>query len=109
MSAELISLYDAARYALFLRKLLIEIGIDMPPIIICEDNKAVIEILTSENIMRGNSKFVDRKYLSIREYIKSGEMILKFTGTKDQIADPLTKGVVGEGYIKFRKRTMGSL
>ncbi len=107
MEAELIALYDAARHALFLRRLLIEIGIDMPPVLVHEDNKAVIEILTSENIIRGNSKFVDRKYLSIREYIKSKELTLKFTGSKEQLADPLTKAVEGEEYFNFRNRTLG--
>jgi len=57
--------------------------------------------------MRGNSKFVDRRYLSLRENIRAGEIIVVYIETERQIADALTKATYGIRHETFSKRMMG--
>ena len=56
---------------------------------------------------RGRSKFIDRKYFSVYEYVQSGELELVFTGTDEMISDFLTKALNGSKFRKFKVLIMG--
>lgn len=100
--AELIALFDATRHLLQILGLLDELKIPVKrPITVYEDNRAVIEILQSDKILRGNAKFIDRKYLTIREIIKSGDIKLVYIATDKQVADFLTKSLTGSRFISL--------
>ncbi len=105
--AELIALFDAARHLLLLKDLLEEIGIRSNTPTVFEDNKAVISIVANNAIPKGNSKFIERKYLQTREWIKNERMNISFTSSETQVADALTKAKYGDDFIKFQKHILG--
>ncbi len=103
----LIALFDAARHLLLLKDLLEEIGIRSNTPTVFEDNKAVISIVANNAIPKGNSKFIERKYLQTREWIKNERMNISFTSSETQVADALTKAKYGDDFIKFQKHILG--
>ncbi len=107
MEAELIALFEAERNAIFIKQQLTELGIQIGKIKIYEDNMPTIQSLYSENNMKGNSKFIDRRYFSIRDDIATGDIEIEYIGTNEQIADALTKAVIGGRFFKFRNNVMG--
>ena len=107
--AELIALHDGVKHLGWISKIYAELGyVSEQKIEIQQDNKACI-LLSSENPVnfKGRSKFIDRKYFSVYEYVKSGEVELVFTGTDDMISDFLTKALNGSKYRKFKVMIMG--
>lgn len=105
--AELIALFEAGRHLLLLQDFLNEIGIKTNTPVIYEDNKAVISIVVNNAIPRGNSRFIERKYLASREWIQEGRLKIEFKGSKDQIADGLTKAKYGDEFLKFKRKLLG--
>ncbi len=105
--AELIALFEAGRHLLLLQDFLNEIGIQTNTPVIYEDNKAVISIVANNAIPRGNSRFIERKYLASREWITGGRLRIEFRGSKEQIADGLTKAKYGDEFLKFKKKLLG--
>ncbi len=107
MEAELIALFEAARNAIFIRQQLKEVGIPTPTIRIFEDNMPTIQALYSENPMKGNSRFIDRKYFTLKDDIAEGSIEVIYIPTNDQTADALTKALVGGRFYNFRQRVIG--
>jgi hypothetical protein len=105
--AELIALFDAGRNILLLKDLLEELGVQTNTPTIYEDNKAVISIVANNAIPRGNSKFIERKYLQSREWIQNGRLLVIFTPSEDQVADGLTKAKYSEEFMKFKRSILG--
>ena len=85
--AELIALHDAVKHLLWVNHIYAEIGYEtVGKIEVQQDNKACI-LLSSDvpvNFKR-RSKFIDRKYCSVHEHVKSGMIELVFTGTDEMI------------------------
>ncbi len=105
--AELIALFDAGRNLLLLRELLEELGIKTNIPIVYEDNTAVISIVANNAIPRGNSKFIERKYLQSREWIQNERLKIIFTTSEEQIADGLTKAKYSADFMKFKNKILG--
>ncbi len=102
--AEIIALFEAVRHLMLIVNLLEELGITVnKPIPVWEDNMAVIELISSDKILKGNARFIDRKYLSTREYIQTGDIKLCFVDTFNQVADCLTKAISGQRFLWFKR------
>lgn len=107
--AELIALHEGVKHLGWISKVYEEMGMKAEQEIeIQQDNQACIQ-LSSQNPVnfRGRSKFIDRKYFSVYEYVRSGEVKLVFTGTDDMISDFLTKALNGSKYRRFKVMIMG--
>jgi len=57
--------------------------------------------------MKGNSRFIDRKYFTLKDDIAEGSIEVIYIPTNDQTADALTKALVGGRFYNFRQRVIG--
>ena len=64
----------------------------MPPISIHCDNQSAIGRAQS-NMYNGKSRHIRRRHNTIRQLLSSGVVAIDYVRSKDNIADPLTKGL----------------
>ena len=95
MEAEYIALNEAAKEAVWMRKFLAELGVipnvENPMTLFC-DNNAAIQIAKEPRSHR-KSRHILRKYHLVREFINNGEVTIGRVDSRDNIADPFTKGL----------------
>ena len=98
--AELVALDLAAREALWLRKLKIELGIgEGSNIKIHEDNEAAIAI-SAEHRRTQRTKHIDIQYFAISDDVLTGRLSVAPVASSENTADIFTKAL---GAVKFRK------
>lgn len=91
--AEYISVSSAAQEAIWLRRLLKSLSVDVSePTVINEDNQGTI-CLTKNPTTHARTKHIDIKYHFIREKVQSKEIELKYCATDKMIADIFTKSL----------------
>ena len=92
---EFVACYEASNHGIWLRNfvtgLLILDGIERPLKLFC-DNKSIV-LYSNNNRSSTKSKFIDIKFLVVKERVQSGLISIKHIGTNSLIADPLTKGL----------------
>ena len=98
MEAELIVLASVSEEANWLRDLLHEIPLgEKPilPILIHCDSTAIIGRVHNR-FYNGKSRPIRRKHSTVRSYLSSGIIIIKYVKSCDNLADPLTKALTRE-------------
>ena len=85
---------SAANEGLWIKQLLMDLGIEQQSIIMFEDNQACIA-LTKNTQDHKRTKHIQVKYHVIRQYVSDGLIKFVYCPTKDQLADIFTKGVSG--------------
>ena len=104
--AEYMALTDAVKEAIWLRKLLGEIGIGVSakPTTIFEDNTGCIALAKNpEHHQR--TKHIDVRYHMVREQVDKFKTIhLEYVPTSDQVADVFTKVLPRVGFEKCRQK-----
>ena len=95
MAAEFVACYETSNHEIWLRNFVTGLrimgGIGRPLKLFC-DNKS--EVLYSNNNRSSmKSKFIDIKFLVVKERVQSGLISIEHIGTNFMIADPLTKGL----------------
>ncbi|GJR05474.1 hypothetical protein Tco_0528458 [Tanacetum coccineum] len=106
--AEYISVAGAINHDIWIRKLLSYLDLTQEglTVIFC-DNKSAIAI--AENPMQhGRTKHINVKYHAIREAKKNEEVKLKYYTSKTQLADMVTKLIIGKKLIYFKDQIMKS-
>ena len=100
--AEYVALSFAAQEAIWLRRLLADIGFgDLNPTVIYEDNNGAIDL--SKNPKHHNrTKHIDIAYHFTRERVESKELSVQYCPTSDMVADAFTKGIGRVQFEKFR-------
>ena len=88
MAAEFVACYEASNHGIWLR---IMDGIERPLKLFC-DNKSTV-LYSNNNRSSTKSKFIDIKFLVVKERVQSELISIKHIGTNSMIADPLTKGL----------------
>ena len=107
--AELIALHESLKYISWIVDLYLELGHDVRPVDILQDNLSAIALSSEESInFRGRSKFINRKFFAAYEMIKDGTAKLVHIGTEEMIADMLTKAIVGSKFHRFKIVLLGS-
>ena len=97
----------AVQEAIHLRQLLNDLGyVQDKPTVIFEDNQGCIA-LTENPVFHRRTKHIDIRYHFIREKVASGEVVLKYVPTADQLADLLTKGLPKPRSMALRNVIMG--
>ena len=95
MRAEFIACYAAATHAAWLKNLVTGLrvvdSIDKPMTIFCDNSAAVFH--TKNNKASSGSKHLELKYLTVRDLVKEGNIVVKHIDTNSMLADPLTKGL----------------
>lgn len=101
--AEYISLCNATTEAIWLKRLLFDLGIETSTITIYEDNQACISI-SKDPLYHKRIKHIDIKYHFIREQIQNKVIEPVYLATAEQTADILTKGLSREKFTYFRNK-----
>ena len=92
--SETIGLTNAAQEAVWLRRILEELGIRQNSTEIFEDNQACIAMARNPQ-QHKRTKHIQVRYFFIREHLESGELLLTYCNTLNQLADPFTKLLSG--------------
>jgi hypothetical protein len=95
MQAEFIACYVAAAHAAWLRNLVTGLrivdSISRPMRIFCDNSVAVFH--TKNNKTSSGSKHLELKYLTVKDLVKDGTIVVEHIDTNSMLADPLTKGL----------------
>src|SRR6184192_2899370 len=96
------ALGEATKEAIWLKKLLSEIGCRTrnDPIDILSDNMSAIA-LTKNSTYDAKTKHIEIRHHFVREKVKSDEIRIAHCGTNDMTADILTKALSKEKHIGF--------
>lgn len=91
MEAEYIALSEAGQEAVWLRRLLSELGEkQLNPTVVNEDNRSCMDFV-SQDRQNKRSKHIDTKYFHAKDLCSSGVIQLKYCPTDSMIADVFTK------------------
>ena len=89
--AEYVALSTATQEAIWLRRLLTDVGEPLEePIVIHEDNQGAIA-MAKNPVDHARTKHIDIRYHFVREGVQNGVIVLKYVATDEMIADILTK------------------
>ncbi|PHT84037.1 hypothetical protein T459_12480 [Capsicum annuum] len=102
MKSEFIALDKAGEEAEWLRNFLEDILYwpkPMAPVCIHCDSQATIGRVESM-MYNGKSRHIRRRHHTVRELLSSGIIIVDYVKSKDNVSDPLTKGLSREGVEK---------
>ncbi|XP_062118466.1 uncharacterized protein LOC133832098 [Humulus lupulus] len=95
MYAEFVACYGESLQALWLKNLISDIrvvdSIFLPMLIYC-DNSAVV-FFSKNNKISSASKHMKIKYLTVRDLVKKGNIVIENCKTELMLANPLTKGL----------------
>ena len=58
---------------------------------------------------KGKSKYINRKYFGIHQYVDDGTIKLVYVGTDNNVSDYLTKALTGNKFLRFRIDIMGNV
>ena len=106
--AELMALHEAMLHICWIADVYLELGFDVKPIDVYQDNLSAITLSSEESLnFHGRSKFINRKYFGIFEKIEDGTIQPVHVGTEDMIADILTKALVGKKFKNFTIALLG--
>ena len=108
MESEFIALDKCGEEAEWLRQFLEDIPRwpkPVPAICIHCDSQSTIGMVQS-NMYNGKSKHIRRRHNTIRQLISTGVITIDYVRSKDNIADPLTKGLNRE-LVETSSRGMG--
>jgi hypothetical protein len=101
--AEYIAAAHAAKEAVWLRRLLTELGQPtLHPTLLHIDNQSAIAI-TRNPEFHDRTKHIEVRYHFLRHQHTQGEIDLVYKPTGEQVADALTKGLSREKHEKFRE------
>jgi hypothetical protein len=100
--AEYMALTAATKEAIWMKKLVEYItGATYPAVEIKEDNQSTIKLVNNP-VLHSRTKHIDIKYHFTRDSVKNGHIKINYCGTKDMIADILTKPLSGNIFQKLR-------
>lgn len=104
MEAEYIALSECAKEVMYLTDLLSEIGVYSGETVkIYEDNKACC-LLSKNPEFRDKAKHIGVRYHLLQDLVAQKRIEIEWIGTKNQIADGLTKPMTMETLINLRSK-----
>ena len=89
-------------------RLMEELGYDVKPTTIYQDNEGTASVLRSGRLSGRNSKHIDVHALWLSEKVAEGMLAIKWIPTQKMLADVLTKGMVGKPFQAFRDLLLGT-
>ena len=103
------ALHEAAKYICWAADVYSELGYNVRPVEIFQDNKSSITLSSEEALnFKGRSKFINRKFFGIYELLQNNDIKLVYVCTEDMIADVLTKATVGHKFRRFSIALLGT-
>ena len=105
--AELMALCDATKHAVWLRRLLAEMGFGQQlPTVMYEDNQGSIAMV-QHDVFHDRSKHMDLRYHYVREQLAEGVVSVIYCPTSDMMADLFTKPLGPERIKPLVDRVLG--
>jgi hypothetical protein len=104
--AEYMAAFFAVQEAIYVRRLMRDLGFEQRMTQIMEDNQGCI-FLSENPVFHQRTKHIDVKYHFVRERVESGEVKLVYVTTTDQLADLLTKPLERVRFEALRKQVLG--
>ena len=104
--AEYVCATQACKEIMWVKHLLKELDkCQKYPVIINEDNQACIS-MSKNPVVSGRNKHMEIKMHYVRECVKKNEVSLRYIGTRDQLADILTKNLPSPIFVPIREKIM---
>ena len=105
--AELVALDFALKEGIWIKKLLLEIGlVKDEPIKLMTDNQSTIKIVKGSKITQ-RTKHIDVKYMFARELYQSNRLNVEYIASNENPADAFTKPLSYEGIFKLQTIMQG--
>jgi len=102
--AEYIALAAAAREAVWLPKLLEELGFPQEnPTVICVDNQSTLKLAKNPELHK-RTKHIDIKYHYTRNLIQDGQISLQYVPSSENTADILTKPLLKSKHMMMKEK-----
>lgn len=100
--AEYVAATSSACHCVWLKGILQELGVESCKCmdILCDNSSAIK--LSKNPVMHRRTKHIDVRYHYLRDLVNEGAMRLMFCGTKDQVADIMTKPIKLDQFEKLR-------
>lgn len=99
--AEYISLSEATKEAIYLRRLLLELGFENAAKISMHVDNRGAECLANDPVYHSRTKHIDIRYHFIRDVVSRGEINIEHVSTHDMVADILTKALPRQLHYEF--------
>ena len=103
VEAELIGMSSAANELMWIKQLRTDLNITAIKPTLWRDNKSSNRLAVNP-ISSDRSKHVRVRPLRVREYVEHDEMDVQWVGTKEMLADGLTKTLPGPALLELRDR-----
>ena len=96
MVVEFIACFEASNHGIWLKNFVTSLhvvdGIERPFKVYCDNKSAVL--YSNNNRSTTKSKFIDIKFLVVKERVQNKQISIEHLRTNDMLIDPLTKGLV---------------
>ena len=104
--AEIIAFSEGCKDLIYVRRLLAQFTEIEMPMTVHEDNLGTIDVL-SNAVNNGRTKHIDVRHFWVRELVSRGIIRMRHIDTDKNIADFLTKPLVGQKFRTFRDAILG--
>ena len=95
MATEFVACYEASNHSVWLKNFVTRMrvmdSIQRPLKLLCDNNSAVLYANNNRSSIK--SKYIDIKFLVVKERVQNNELCIEHIGTDSMIADSLTKGL----------------
>ena len=97
---------EAAKEAVYLKRFgeELEIG-DGSPVELFEDNKGARDLAYNPE-HHSRTKHIDRRHFYVRELVETGELVVPYVKTDDNMADFFTKALPAKRFFAMRDKIM---
>ena len=97
IEAEYMAAVEAAKEALWLTRLVRELGIQQVGVpLYCDSQSAIY--LAKNQVYHARTKHIDVRFHKIRELVATGELLLEKIHTSENVADMLTKPITANKF-----------
>jgi len=105
--AELVALSDGLTDVIWCREFIQSAGFELPATRVGEDNTSVLTLLEERKFGTARTKHINVRYFFICDRIASGELVMVYVRTKEQLADILSKALMGQQFQVLQSRLHG--
>jgi hypothetical protein len=100
--SELIAVSDYMSNPLQAREFLRELGYEVPPVEVQQDNQSTIKLIEKGRAGTERTRHIAIRYFFIKDRVDAGEARVNYTPTEDVTADILTKPMTGWRFRRHR-------
>jgi hypothetical protein len=104
--SELIAISDQLSHIIHVREFLQYQGYKQNAALLYQDNLSTIKMINNGQSSSMRTKHINIRYFFITDRVKTGEVIVKHLGTKQMIADIMTKPLPGPQFKELRRKLL---